>query len=186
VRLLNVDLAVAEAVENVGRLRWSDLSDAQQEALRSKLSGLWDTETDKDAFEALAVDKQQALLLILSRLRAKGLWDVVRKITNLYGEAGVGIEFIPWPVIESKLTRRKDFTRRLATHRNTSGGFYEKGRADAALHFLYVDETSRQWHLHFDLYSPVHSASSALKHLRHELIGKVRPDWRIIQQRLKS
>jgi hypothetical protein len=181
-----VDWAVAEAAENVSKLRWSDLSEAQRDALSSKLSGLWEAETDKDAFESLAVDKQQALLLILSRLRAKGLWDVVRKITNLYGEAGVGIEFTPWPVIESTLTRRKDFTRLLANHRNTSGGFYEKGRADAALHFLYVDETPRQWHLHFDLYSPVHSARSALKHLRHELIGKVRPDWRIIQQRLES
>lgn len=177
---------MADVAADVSRLRWSELSAAQREALRGRLSGLWDARTDEEAFESLAVDKQQALMLILSRLQAKSLWEVIRKITNLYGEGGVGIEFIPWPVIESTLRRRKDFTRLLASHKNTSGGFYEKGRPDAALHFLFVDETMRRWYLHFDLYSPVYSGRSALRHLRHELIGKVRPDWRIIQERLKS
>ena len=50
---------MAEAAKNVGRLRWSDLSEAQREALRSKLSGLWEAETDEGAFESLAVDKRK-------------------------------------------------------------------------------------------------------------------------------
>jgi hypothetical protein len=179
-------LEVGELQSNIGRLRWSDLSRDLQEALSGKLSGLWGATADEEAFDALAVDKQQALLLVLSRLRAKDLWQVIRKITNLYGEGGVGIEFTPWPVIESTLRGRKDFTRLLANHKDTSGGFYEKGRAEASLHFLYVEETPRTWYVHFDLYSPVYSPSSAFKHLRHEFVGKTRPDWRLIHERLKT
>jgi hypothetical protein len=89
-------------------------------------------------------------------------------------------------MIESTLSRRKDFTRLLARHKDTSGGFYERDRAEAALHFLYVDENPRKWYVHFDLYSPVYSAGSAFRHLRHEFIGDAKPDWRMIQQRLKA
>ena len=167
-------------------LRWSDLSVELREALAGKLTGLWGAPSDEEAFDALATDKQQALLLILTRLREKNLWPGVKKISNVYGEGGVGIEFTPWPMIESTLSRRKDFTRRFASHKDTTGGFYERDRAEAALHFLYVDENPRKWYVHFDLYSPVYSPGSAFRHLRHEFIGEAKPDWRMILQRLKA
>ena len=161
---------------------WQDLSEDFREALTGKLSGLWGAATDEDAFNACALDKQQTLLLLVARLRAKGLWHVIRKIDNVYGEGGVGIGFSAWPVVESTLRARKDFTRFFANHKDTTGGFYEKGRADAVLHFLYVEGLPRKWYVHFDLYSPVHSPASAFKHLRHEFLGKLTPDWRRIQQ----
>jgi hypothetical protein len=175
---------VVEPASDVSHLTWNGLSDDLREALTDKLTGLWGSSGEAEAFDSFSIDKQQALLLILSRLREKDLWHLVRLITNVYGKDGVGIEFTPWPVIESTLARRKDFTRRLAKHRDTSGGFYEKGQPEAALHFLYVDHTPPKWYVHFDLYSPVHSPVSAFMHLRHEFIGKVTPDWRMIQERL--
>ena len=54
------------------------------------------------------------------------------------------------------------------------------------LHFLYVDGTPEKWYVHFDLYSPVHSPVSMFKHLRYEFVGKLTPDWRMIQQRLNA
>ncbi|MDQ2921330.1 MAG: hypothetical protein M3R52_06950, partial [Acidobacteriota bacterium] len=165
---------MVETASDVGQLRWSDLSDDLREALKDKLTGLWGAIGDEQAFDSLSIDKQQALLLILSRLREKGLWHLVKHVINLYGEEGVGIEFTPWPVLESKLARRKDFTRRLAKHLDTTGGFYERGRSEATLHFLYVDQTPPKWYVHFDLYSPVHSASSSFKHFRFEYFRKVR------------
>lgn len=177
---------MVEADLDIDPLRWSELSGPLREALTGKLAGLWDAESDEQAFDNLAIDKQQALLLILARLEAKNLWQGVRQITNVYGHGGVGIEFTPWPMIESTLSRRKDFTRLLASHRDTSGGFYEQGRGEAALHFLYVDENPRKWYVHFDLYSPVHSLGSAFRHLRHEFLGEAKPDWRMIQERLKA
>ena len=177
---------MAEPPSNVSLLQWRDLPGELREALKNKLSGLWGATGDEEAFDSLSIDKQQALLLILARLREKDLWHFVKNITNLYGEGGVGIEFTPEPVLESSLARRRDFTRRLAKHRNTTGGFYERGRSDAALHFLYVDQTPPKWYVHFDLYSPVYSASSAFKHLRHEYFRNVRPNWLVIQQRLKG
>ncbi len=175
---------MAEPVADASQLRWSDLSQGLREALKNKLAGLWGAPADEDVFDALAIDKQQALLLIESRLRQKGLWQFVKKVTNLYGEEGVGIEFAPMAELEPTLARRKDFTRRLARHRDTTGGFYEKGRSEAALHFLYVDQTPPKWYVHFDLYSPVHSPRSAFKHFRHEYVRKIRPNWRVIQERL--
>jgi len=103
----------------------------------------------------------------------------------VYGEGGVGIGFFAWPLIQSTLSRRKDFTRRFANHKDTSGGFYEKGRADAVLHFLFQEGSPRKWFVHFDLYSPVHSVGSVGKHLRYEFLGKICPDWKMIRQCLK-
>jgi hypothetical protein len=183
---LNANLEVAEPASEVSQLRWSDLSEDLREALKDKLAGLWGAAGDGDAFGSLAIDKQQALLLIQSRLAEKGLWHFVKKVTNLYGLGGVGIEFTPQAGLAPTLASRKDFTKRLARHRDTSGGFYEKGRSEAALHFLYVDQTPPRWYVHFDLYSPVHSAGSAFKHFRMEYFRKVKPDWRVIQQRLKD
>jgi len=167
-------------------LTWLDLSAELREHLNGKLVGLWGAPTDAAAFESWPVDKQQALILLAERMRQVGLWRLVRNVTNVYGEGGVGIQFLAWPMIESTLQRRKDFTRLFANHKDTSGGFYEKRRDSAVLHFLYQDGDPRTWYVHFDLYSPVHSPRSALKHLRHEFLGKLTPDWRMISRYLNG
>src|SRR3990172_787392 len=165
---------------------WRNLSLETREALSGKLAGLCGAADDEGAFDSLSMDKQFALLLILRRMREKSIWSVVRKVQNVYGEGGVGIDFEAWPVIESTLSRRRDFTRLFANHKNTSGGFYERGRSEGVLHFLFQEGTPRRWYVHFDLYSPVHSMGSAVKHFRHEYLGKLKPDWRMIQQALKA
>ena len=83
---------------------------------------------------------------------------------------------------ESAGNRQREAT---ATPR-TTGGFYEKRRGDAALHFLYVAGQPQKWYVHFDLYSPVYSLVSLLKHVRYEFVGKLTPDWRMIQKLLKA
>lgn len=173
---------MADSTADVKPILWKDLADDVREALAGKLSGLWGAASDEDAFNGCPVDKQQALLLVVSRLREKNLWHIIRKIDNVYGEGGVGIGFSAWPIAETTLSQRKDFTSFMANHK----GFYEKGRAEAVLHFLYVDENPRKWYVHFDIYSPVHSPVSAFKHLRHEFIGKITPHWRMIQERLDA
>lgn len=165
---------------------WADLPPKTKELLTGKLAGLWDAPTDEAAFNSWPLDKKQALLLLLNRMYAKRLWHLVKQVTNVYGEGGVGLEFVAWPMIESTLSRRRDFTRRFANHKDTTGGFYEKDRGDAVLHFLFQEGDPRTWWVHFDLYSPVHSPGSALKHLRYEFLGNVRPDWREIAKRLKA
>src|SRR6476659_5517982 len=152
-------------------LTWRTLSSETRELLSGRLVGIWGAASDEAAFDSWPLDKKQALLLLAERLNEKGLWQLVKQVTNVYGEGGVGIQFIAWPMIESTLKRRSDFTRRFANHKDTSGGFYEKTREDAVLHFLFQEGEPRQWYVHFDLYSPVHSVTSALKHLRHEFIG---------------
>lgn len=168
------------------QLRWRELPAAVRDALTGKLVGLWGAVSDEAAFDSLTEDKQQALLLVLRRMQAKDLWHLVRSIDNVYGEGGVGMGFAAWPSIQSTLSRRKDFTRRFANHKDTSGGFYEKGRADAVLHFLFQEGSPRKWFVHFDLYSPVHSVGSAGKHFRHEFLGKLCPDWKMIKQCLNA
>ncbi|HSE32331.1 MAG TPA: hypothetical protein VLA93_12240 [Pyrinomonadaceae bacterium] len=177
---------MSESVPQQNALSWATLSPELRELLGGKLVGIWGAPSDEAAFDSWPIDKQQALLLLALRLQQMGLWHLVRQVTNVYGEGGVGIQFLAWPMIESTLKRRRDFTRRFANHNDTSGGFYEKRRADAVLHFLFQEGEPRLWYVHFDLYSPVHSLSSALKHLRHEFIGKVRPDWQMIAKSLKA
>ena len=167
-------------------LTWADLPDVTKELLTGKLAGLWSAPSDAAAFDSWPLDKKQALLLLLNRMQAKGLWHLVKRVTNVYGEGGVGLEFQAWPMIESTLARRRDFTRRFANHKDTSGGFYERERGQAILHFLFEEGEPRRWHVHFDLYSPVHSPASAWKHMRHEFMGKVKPDWRMISRYLNS
>ena len=175
-----------ETTQTQTSLTWSDLSKETKEMLAGKLAGLWGAPTDAAAFDSLALDKKQAMLLLSQRLRAKSLWHLVKRVTNVYGEGGVGLQFEAWPMIESTLLRRDDFTRWLANHRNTSGGFYEKNRAEAVLHFLFQEGQPRKWYVHFDLYSPVHSLRSGWKHWRHEFLGKLRPDWRMIAKSLNT
>lgn len=177
---------MAEEWPNPVPLLWASLAAEVRESLTGKLAGLWGAATDEAAFDSWPIDKQQAMLLLLDRLQAKRLWHLVRQVTNVYGEGGVGIQFLAWPMIESTLSRRKDFTRRFANHGDTSGGFYEKERGVAVLHFLFQEGDPRRWYVHFDLYSPVHSPVSALKHLRHEFIRKVRPDWKMIAECLNT
>ena len=167
-------------------LKWEELSPETRDLLQGKLAGLWGAPTDADAFNSWPIDKQQAMLLLIERLNAKELWHLVKRITNVYGEGGVGLQFEAWPMIESTLSRRRDFTRLMANHKDTSSGFYEKGRREAVLHFLFQAGEPRIWSVHFDLYSPVHSPGSAFKHLRHEFWGKVTPDWQMIAQHLTN
>lgn len=171
---------MAETESPTSSFLWTDLSPETKEILKGKLAGLWGAETDAAAFDSWAVDKKYALLLLLKRLYAKELWHLVKRVTNVYGEGGVGLQFEAWPMIESTLSRRSDFTRKFANHRDTSGGFYEKGRNEVVLHFLFQEGQPRTWYVHFDLYSPVESAGSAWKHLRHEFLSKTKPDWRMI------
>ncbi|HSS19230.1 MAG TPA: hypothetical protein VLL54_04090 [Pyrinomonadaceae bacterium] len=173
-------------MSEVVRLLWQDLPFATRDALSGKLVGLWGSDSDAAAFEACAIDKQQALLITAGRLQEKGLWQVVKRINNVYGVGGVGIAFCAWPFILSTLKARSDFTRVFANHSDTTGGFYERHRSAAVLHFLYVEGEPKKWYLHFDLYSPVHSPASALRHLRHEFLGKLTPDWKIIGKILRS
>ncbi len=170
-------LVMAEIASPTISLQWTDLSPETKELLKRKLVGLWGADTDETAFDSWAIDKKYALLLLLKRMRAKDLWHLVKRITNVYGEGGVGLQFEAWPMIESTLSQRSDFTRRFANHKDTSGGFYEKGRAEAVLHFLFQEGQPRTWYVHFDLYSPVHSPGSAWKHLRYEFLSHTKPDW---------
>ena len=169
-----------------GLLTWATLPGATRDLLAGKLAGLWNATSDAEAFNSWPLDKQQALLLLLDRLCRKDLWRLVKRVTNVYGEGGVGLEFEAWPLIESTLSRRRDFTRRFANHNDTNGGFYEKNRGTAILHFLFQEGEPRRWHVHFDLYSPVHSPGSAFRHLRHEFWGRIKPDWRMIAKHLNS
>lgn len=167
-------------------LKWEDLNPETRELLQGKLAGLWDAPSDAAAFDSWPIDKQQALLLLMDRMQAKNLWNVVKRVTNVYGEGGVGLQFEAWPMIQSTLERRRDFTRLMANHKDTTGGFYERRRGAAVLHFLFQEGEPRTWYVHFDLYSPVHSPASAFRHLRHEFLGKVRPDWQMIAKHLTS
>jgi hypothetical protein len=164
------------------QIKWRDLSFDVREALSGKLVGLYGAPGDELAFDALPEDKQQALLLLLRRMGEKRVWHVVRRVQNVYGLHGVGLSFSAWPMIESTLSGRADFTRRFANHKDCSGGFYEKGRPRAVLHFLYQNGDPRKWYVHFDLYSPVYSPRSATSHLQHEVLRKFRPDWKTIKQ----
>jgi hypothetical protein len=165
-------------------LRWRDLSPRTRAALARRLEGLYGHERDESAFDSLAVDKQQALLIFARRWRELKLWDVVRRVENVYGEGGVGINFSAWPLLESTLRGRGDFTPWFAAHRDTDGGFLERGRPRAALHILYVDDVERRWAAHFDLYNPWSSPVNAWRHLLHEKIRGETPGWRNISAAL--
>jgi hypothetical protein len=169
---------------DVKQMLWKDLPAGVREALTGKLAGLWQHPTDEDFFNWCPVDKQQTLLIMASRLMAKGLWHPVEKITDVWGVHGVGIKFIPAAGVLGMLRSRKDFTRFMARHKGTTGGFYEKGRGDAVLHFIYTDGDPQEWGIHFDLYSPLHSLPSIFKHLRYEFLGHLFPDWQMIKDRL--
>ena len=156
-----------------------------QRALARKLEGLYGHERDEGAFDSLAVDKQQALLILMRRLRELKLWETVRRVENVYGEGGTGMNFAAWPLLESTLRRRNDFTTWFATHGDTAGGFLERGKARGALHILYVENGERRsWAAHFDLYNPWTSPLNAWRHLLHEKLRHETPGWRVIRSAL--
>ncbi|MFL6227323.1 MAG: hypothetical protein ACJ741_00935, partial [Pyrinomonadaceae bacterium] len=161
-------------------LSWDELTPQTSAALAGKLAGLYGAETDAGAFDALPVDKQQALLIFASRLSELKLWDVVERMTNVYGEGGVGIEFVAVRDLHTRLRRRRNFSPRFAAHKDTAEGFYELRRRTAVLHFLRASRGGSVWSAHFDLYSPLASPVSALRHLWHEKFRGETPDWRMI------
>jgi hypothetical protein len=150
--------------------------------LERKLEGLYGGTSDEIVFNQLPVDKQQALLILLRRLLDVRLWETVRRITNLWGQGGVGMHFLAWPFLESTLGRRDNFSTWFARHRNTTRGFIERGtKRRPSLHVLYAGgEEARGWEAHFDRYNPWASPMNAWRHLVHEKIRKETPDWRII------
>lgn len=168
------------------KIRWRELSDTVRDALSGKIRGLYGVQSSESAFDSLAVDKQQALLLLMRRLRELSLWEPVRRVENVYGEGGVGMNFIAWPVLRSELRRRRDFTSRFAAHRQNAAGFMERGRGLGSLHFLYQPEGGqRVWGVHFDLYNPWSSPLNAGRHLFYEKMRGVTPDWRVIGAALR-
>jgi hypothetical protein len=167
----------SEAKSQTSAMLWGELDEDTIAALDNKLDGLYGYERSAAAFESIPVDKQQALLLIMQRLEALNLWSAVRRIDNIYGEGGVGMYFTAWPFLESSLRRRRDFTRWFARHPDNHGGFLERTRPTAALHFLYIDNGQRHWNVHFDLHSGVASPLSTVRHLVQERLLGHRPDW---------
>lgn len=179
------------------QLSWTTLPQTVRDALDRKIQGLYGNAAAEQTFDTLSQDKRQALLLLWWRLSDLDLWRAVRRIDNVWGEGGVGMTFTAYPFLASSLTRaklkrRRRFTKFLARHKNSTKGFYERGRHAAILHFLYADEgnnrtdvTARCWSVHFDYDSPIGSLHSAWRHLRAEYFGGFTPNWRDIRTALR-
>ena len=169
------------AVIDAPLLNWRHLHESTRAALSGKLEGLFGWSRTDEVFESLAPSRQQALLLLLRRLRTLNLWDAVRNVTNVYGEGGVGIDFIAWPVLRSGLERRRDFTRLMAGHRNNEGGFRESKKVPGpALHIVMVETACNRWAAHFDLYDPLSSLLNLWRHVYREGWRRELPGWREI------
>lgn len=176
-------------------LNWNQLPAEIRFHLSRKLEGLYSQPSDAAAFSTLAQDKQQALLIIFRRLEQLRLWDWVRRIENVYGLGGVGMSFSAWPGFHRTLARHRHFTSLWATHKNANGGFRERGRRQAVLHFLYPDQanqpvatsgvqTNNLWMVHFDLYNPLASPACFWRHWWRESLGRQTPDWQAIDKAL--
>jgi hypothetical protein len=170
--------------ERARSLSWGELAPQVRAALAGRLEGLYGAEQDATAFDALAVDKQQALLIFVQRLDNVKLWREVRRVTNVYGAGGVGMEFVASDALRARLRESRRFTSRFAAHRDTAEGFYELRRARAALHFLRARRGGREWSAHFDLYAPLSNPLGALRHLWHERWRGETPDWESIAMTL--
>ena len=163
---------------------WAELTEQERDRYGGKLSGIYGHEGDEGAYNALPNDKHEALSLISGRLIQMDLWQYVGRIVNVYGVGGVGMYFSAVGDLALELDGRREFTRWFARHHDNSGGFLEKGRRHASLHFLYIDppHSEREWHVHLDLYGGWGSVITAFQHLYWERWKKYRPDWRIMQQ----
>lgn len=169
-------------------LAWTDLSPDARAALAGKLDGLYDAPAgagDAHIFDALTIDKQQALLIFAWRLSRLRLWRAVVRVTNVYGEGGVGLAFVATPDLRSRLRRSRRFTTRFAKHHDTAEGFYELRRSVAVLHFLRARRGGREWSVHFDLYAPLVNPLSTLRHLWHEKLRAETPRWEEIAAALE-
>jgi hypothetical protein len=167
--------------EGQAALRWTGLPEWTRLALDRRLEGLYGGERDAEIFDSLPLDKQQALLILAQRLMELKLWDAVRRVQNLYGEGGVGMHFLAWPILKSSLRRRRNFSTWFATHKNTTLGFIERGKRLGSLHILYSEGSAGAvWEAHFDLYNPWASPVNAWRHLLHEKMRREVPNWRII------
>jgi hypothetical protein len=160
-----------------------ETSSAMPPEFSGKLEGLYGWGSDEEVYATLPTDKRAALSLISRRLIQVDLWRAVRRIVNVYGLGGVGLYFGAAIDLELELEGRRDFTRHFARHRDNTGGFLEKYRRHASLHFLYIDRprAEREWHVHLDLYGPVGSFLTTTRHLFYERWRKFRPDWRIMK-----
>lgn len=158
---------------------WDALAARDREMLGGKLSGLYDCgEADGVVFDSLATDKRRALLLIASRYDELDIWRHVRRVTNIYGTGGTGVEFFADNHFTARLDAHPDFTTRFARHRDSSAGYFERRRRRGALHLLRANAEGDSWSAHFDLHSPVASPLSFARHVWHERIRGVCPGWR--------
>jgi len=166
------------------RLHWDELPPATRSDLTHKLQGLYGHVEDQSAFDALAGDKQQALLLFIHCLGDLNLWREIESVENVYGIGGVGMNFRARPALAAKLAAHRKFTSRFAAHGDCAEGFFEIGRARAALHLLRMKDDARLWAVHFDLHAPGSTPLSALRHIWREKWRGETPDWRVIKASL--
>lgn len=164
-------------------LVWRELEPNARALLAGKLLGLYGGTNEEQIFDALARDKQYTLLIFALRLDELELWSEVLSLTNVYGEGGVGIEFVATRGLKRRLNREPRFTSRFATHRGTAEGFFELRRSAAALHFLRMKRGARAWSAHFDLYAPM-NLLGALRHLWFERVRGHTPGWEEIASAL--
>jgi hypothetical protein len=174
-------------------LRWRALAPSVRAALEGRLDGLYGINGDMQSFDALGVDKQQALLIFVRRFQSLKLWSAVHRIENIYGTGGVGMSFKASARLAQALSLRNDFTTLFASRRSRRGGSNERGfrerrRERAALHFLFDEreDKERRWSVHFDFYNPLASPRSAWRHFYFESLRGTTPDWRAITTALES
>jgi hypothetical protein len=166
------------------KLRWDDLPEALSDELAPKLEGLYGHADAASAFDSLAADKQQALLLFASRLGDLNLWREIESVENIYGIGGVGMSFRARRGLAGALAAHGRFTSRFASHGDCAEGFLETGRARAALHFLRMKGDASRWSIHFDLHAPAATPLSALRHFWREKVRGETPDWEMIKSAL--
>jgi hypothetical protein len=166
------------------KVRWDDLPDALGDALARKLEGLYGHADGRAAFDSLAGDKQQALLLFAARLNDLNLWHEIENIENVYGNGGVGMSFRARRGLSRTLAAHDRFTSRFASHGDCAEGFFERGRSRAALHFLRRKGDASRWSIHFDLHAPASTPLSALRHFWSEKVRGETPDWETIKSGL--
>ena len=166
------------------KLRWDDLPEALGDGLARKLEGLYGYTDGRAAFVSLDADKQQALLLFAVRLSELNLWREIESIENVYGVGGVGMSFRARRGLSRALAAHGRFTSRFASHGDCAEGFFETGRARAALHFLRQTGDASRWSIHFDLHAPASTPLSALRHFWSEKVRGETPDWQAIKSAL--